>query len=41
VLFDDRTFDVYREELDRWEAAEIVSSPDFYAINRTLRDGGM
>lgn len=41
VLFDNQTLDAYREELERWEAAETVSSPDFYEINRILRDGGI
>lgn len=41
VLFDNQTFDAYREELERWEAAETVSAPDFYEINRILRDGGI
>lgn len=41
VLFDDRTLDVYQKELKRWEVSEIVSSEDFYAINRILREGGV
>ena len=32
VLFDDRTFDAYREELDRLEAAESLPSPDLYGM---------
>ena len=32
VLFDDRTFDAYREGLDRLEAAESLPSPDLYEM---------
>lgn len=41
VLFDNETFAIYQKELERWKVSEIVSSPDFYAVNRVLRDGGI
>lgn len=41
VLFDDITFAAYEKELERWEMSEIVSSPAFDAVNRTLYDGRM
>lgn len=41
VLFDDRTLKAYEEQIERWEVSEIVHSPDFYAINKMLREGGM
>ena len=39
VLRGDEAFHAFQDELDRWKASEIVNSPDFYAMNRTLRDG--
>ena len=40
VLFDDHTLKVYADEISRLEASEFVQSPDFYSVNRMLRDGG-
>ena len=39
VLFDQHTFDAYEKELSQQQASRIVNSPDFYEINRMLRDG--
>lgn len=41
VLFDDRTLEAYESEIERWNVADLIQSPDFYAINRLLSDGGM
>lgn len=41
VLFDDHTLSVYADEISRLEASEFVQSPDFYSVNRMLRDGGV
>lgn len=40
VLFDDKTMRIYEKELASYEASEIVNSPQFYEINRILRNGG-
>lgn len=41
VLFDDTTFKAYESQIEHWEVSEIVQSPDFYSINKMLRDGGI
>ena len=41
VLFDDHTLSVYADEISRLEASEFVQSPDFYSVDRMLRDGGV
>ncbi len=41
VLFDDRTLKAYADQIEQWEVSEIVNSPDFYAINKMLREGGI
>ncbi len=41
VLYDMTTCKAYTDALEHWEASEFVQSPDFYAINRMLRDGGV
>ncbi len=41
VLFDDRTLKAYEDQIEQWAVSEIVQSPDFYAMNKMLREGGM
>ena len=41
VLFDDKTLQAYESQIERWEISEIVTSPDFYLMNKMLRDGGV
>lgn len=40
VLFDDKTMKAYDKALSYYEASEIINSPQFYDINRMLRNGG-
>ena len=41
VLFDDKTLKAYEDQIEHWKVSEIVQAPDFYSINRMLRDGGV
>ena len=41
VLYDMTTLKAYTAALEHWEASEFAQSPDFYVINRMLRDGGV
>ncbi len=38
VLFDDKTFAAYQEELDKWNVTDIVNTPKLDMINRMLRN---
>ena len=39
VLYDMAAFKAYTNEIEQWEISELAQSPDFYAVNRMLRDG--
>ena len=39
VLFDDNTFKVYQDELDKWMVRDVLNTPAFDNINRMLRNG--
>ncbi|MCM1144461.1 MAG: O-acetyl-ADP-ribose deacetylase [Blautia sp.] len=41
VLFDNKTFEIYENELERWKVIELAYSSRFDTMNRMLRDGGM
>ena len=40
VLFDDNTLKAYADEIEHWRVSEMVQSPNFYSMNKMLRDGG-
>ena len=40
VLFDDNTLKAYADEIEQWRVSEMVQSPNFYSMNKMLRDGG-
>lgn len=40
VLFDDNTLKAYADEIEYWRVSEMVQSPNFYFMNKMLRDGG-
>ena len=39
VVPDEKTFQAYSDAIRKWQAMELIQSPDFYEINRMLRDG--
>ncbi len=40
VLYDETTLKAYTDEIDHWKVSEMVQSPDFYSMNKMLRNGG-
>lgn len=39
ILYDDKTLKAYKDEIERWNVSEFVQSPEFYTLNKMLRDG--
>ena len=40
VCYDEATLKAYSDEIEHWKISEMVQSPDYYSMNKMLRNGG-
>ena len=40
VCYDEATLKAYSNEIEHWKISEMVQSPDYYSMNKMLRNGG-
>ena len=41
VCYDEATMEAYSDEIEHWKVSEMVQSPDYYGMNKMLRNGGL